>query len=98
MPFIFKNLVDALGETSQAAAAAGLEGAAPLDASVTVPFAMVLGYGIARSTASGAQEVTDHRETRCFVVDTNSLQVGMLNACMILSDLTIAPPHSLFSE
>lgn len=57
VPFIFKDLVDTLGETSQAMAAAGLEGA-PLEASAAVPFAMVLGYGIARSSASGAQEVS----------------------------------------
>lgn len=56
MPFIFKNLVDTLSNTSQAAAEAGLTGA-PLEAAAAVPFAMVLGYGIARSTASGAQEV-----------------------------------------
>lgn len=56
MPFIFKNLVDTLSDTSQAAAEAGLTGV-PLEAAAAVPFAMVLGYGIARSTASGAQEV-----------------------------------------
>ena len=56
VPFIFKNLVDTLGETSQTAAAAGLAGA-PLEVSVAVPVALVLGYGIARSAASGAQEV-----------------------------------------
>lgn len=60
MPFIFKGLVDTLGETSQAAAAAGL-GGAPLEAAAAVPFALVLGYGIARSTASGAQEVSSLR-------------------------------------
>ncbi|CAM9878675.1 unnamed protein product [Ascophyllum nodosum] len=56
VPFIFKNLVDTLGETSQTAAAAGLAGA-PLEVSVAVPVALVLGYGIARSAASGAQEL-----------------------------------------
>lgn len=64
MPFIFKGLVDTLSETSQAAAAAAaatgeaVAGGAPPEAAVAVPFAMVMGYGIARSTASGAQEVT----------------------------------------
>ncbi|CAN0251061.1 unnamed protein product, partial [Hapterophycus canaliculatus] len=63
VPFIFKGLVDTLSETSQgsaaAAAAAGdaVAGGMPPEAAVAVPFAMVLGYGIARSTASGAQEV-----------------------------------------
>lgn len=67
MPFIFKGLVDTLGETSQAAAAAAVAtgeavaGGAPPEAAVAVPFAMVLGYGIARSTASGAQEVNYER-------------------------------------
>lgn len=64
MPFIFKGLVDTLGETSKEAAAAAVTatgeavaGGAPVEAAVAVPFAMVLGYGIARSTASAAQEV-----------------------------------------
>lgn len=64
VPFIFKNLVDTLSETSQASAAAAaaatgdaVAGGMPPEATVAVPFAMVLGYGIARSTASGAQEV-----------------------------------------
>ena len=65
VPFIFKNLVDTLGETSKAtittaeaaATAGGLSGPA-LEAASAVPFAMVLGYGIARTTASGAQEVS----------------------------------------
>lgn len=71
MPFIFKGLVDTLGETSQAAAAAAaatgeaVAGGAPAspEAAVAVPFAMVMGYGIARCTASGAQEV--RRYERC---------------------------------
>lgn len=66
VPFIFKNLVDTLSQTSQATTAAaaaevatsgGLSGPA-LEAASAVPFAMVLGYGIARTTASGAQEVS----------------------------------------
>lgn len=65
VPFIFKNLVDTLSETSKAtiataeaaATTGGLSGPA-LEAASAVPFAMVLGYGIARTTASGAQEVS----------------------------------------
>ncbi|CAN0216583.1 unnamed protein product, partial [Ectocarpus fasciculatus] len=65
VPFIFKGLVDTLGETSQAATAAAaaatgdavVAGGVSPEAAVAVPVSMVLGYGIARSTASGAQEL-----------------------------------------
>lgn len=63
VPFIFKNLVDTLGRTSEAAVAIGLDGAT-LEAAAAVPFAMVLGYGIARTTASGAQEVGQSQPAR----------------------------------
>ena len=72
MPFIFKGLVDTLGETSREAAAAAaaatgeaVAGGAPVEAAVAVPFAMVLGYGIARTTASGAQEVRYGMRASC---------------------------------
>ncbi|CAN0491884.1 unnamed protein product, partial [Ectocarpus sp. 12 AP-2014] len=64
VPFIFKGLVDTLGETSRAAAEAAaatgdavVAGGVSPEAAVAVPMSMVLGYGIARSTASGAQEL-----------------------------------------
>ncbi|CBN75449.1 iron-sulfur clusters transporter atm1, mitochondrial precursor [Ectocarpus siliculosus] len=64
VPFIFKGLVDTLGETSRVAAAAAaatgdavVAGGVSPEAAVAVPVSMVLGYGIARSTASGAQEL-----------------------------------------
>lgn len=61
VPFIFKDLVDTLSESSQAASAAAMATAgSPSDAIVAVPIALVLGYGIARSTASGATEVRIH--------------------------------------
>lgn len=64
VPFIFKDLVDSLSETTQAAAAVAATGGVPLEAGVGVPVALVLGYGIARSTASGATEVRTLRERR----------------------------------
>jgi ATP-binding cassette, subfamily B (MDR/TAP), member 7 len=49
VPFIFKALVDQLNAIDAASAAA--------DPHTTVPVAVVLGYGVARSTASGFQEL-----------------------------------------
>ncbi|CAN0107474.1 unnamed protein product, partial [Discosporangium mesarthrocarpum] len=70
VPFIFKDLVDSLSETSRVAATvveagaaeAAVTGAVATDAAalepmVAVPLGLVIGYGVARSTAAGAQEV-----------------------------------------
>jgi ATP-binding cassette, subfamily B (MDR/TAP), member 7 len=52
VPFIFKNLVDQLNAIDPSAAAT-----AATDPYVAVPVGLVLGYGLARSTASGFQEL-----------------------------------------
>ncbi|KAG5183176.1 iron-sulfur clusters transporter atm1, mitochondrial precursor [Tribonema minus] len=52
VPFIFKNLVDNLNSVDPAATAA-----VAADPWTAVPIALVLGYGLARSTASGFQEL-----------------------------------------
>eukprot|EP01033_Poteriospumella_lacustris_P004840 gene4840-3471_t len=49
VPFLFKDLVDTFTAMSNVAAAA--------DPVTTVPIALVLGYGLARSTAAGAAEL-----------------------------------------
>jgi ATP-binding cassette, subfamily B (MDR/TAP), member 7 len=58
VPFIFKNLVDKLTAVdATASAAAASAAAAAADPLTAVPLALVLGYGLARSTASGLQEL-----------------------------------------
>ncbi|CAM9877989.1 unnamed protein product [Phaeothamnion confervicola] len=63
VPFIFKHLVDGLTAVSpqiaesRVADMAAAAGAATTDPMVAVPVALVLGYGVARSTAAGFQEL-----------------------------------------
>ncbi len=60
VPFLFKNLVDNLGQSSVASSEAGFAAAQFLDAAagdpiIAVPFALVASYGVARTTAAACQ-------------------------------------------
>jgi hypothetical protein len=53
VPFLFKDIVDALTISPDMAVA----NAAAQDPALVVPMALVLGYGVARFTAQGFQEL-----------------------------------------